>query len=79
MENLSRENANWLRDHVAPMLRCLGGVRRQLERRGFVRDHPLLRAVNAAWAGLHWLHMEAHYESCKGGVGSPARDDEPAT
>lgn len=79
MDRISHEAADWLRRQVAPMLRSIGMVRTQLERRGYTPGHPLLRAVKVAHDQLHWLHITAHYESLKGGVGEPydpSRDED---
>jgi hypothetical protein len=58
------------------MLRFVGHVRSRLERRGYTQKHALYRAVNAAFDGLHSLHIAAHYESCERGVGRSERDEE---
>lgn len=66
-DQLSREQADALREQVAAMLNQLGRERRRLERAGIDPADPVMVAMNDAWGRLQELHVRCHYASCSPG------------
>jgi hypothetical protein len=66
---LSIEQARRLRERVAARLRFLNRLVERMNAIGFVPGDPLMTAALNARDAVQKLHVEAHYASCKSGVG----------
>jgi hypothetical protein len=69
---VTREQAELLKPIVGRHQRFANKLVDRLTRRGYAMDDPLFRAAVQAKASLQDLASAIHYESCAGGVGSPA-------
>jgi hypothetical protein len=67
-EDLTREQAQVLKNKLRPMLSYLGRLKERMCRRGFVADDRLLAAVCRAEDAVHALTVEVHYLSVGDGV-----------
>lgn len=66
--NLTIEQARKLKDQIAERLRYLNRLVDRMTKLGFVPTDDLYAAALRAQAGMHELHVKAHYAGCKHGV-----------
>lgn len=71
--DLTREQAEILRQHIGDALAYVGRLRRRMEQRQFPHKDPLYLATVETFNSLQHLHITAHYLACRSGVGRPAR------
>ena len=72
-DDLTRDQAQALKNKLQPMLGYLSRLKRRMVRRGFPPDDPLLLADCQAEDAMHALHVKVHYLSC-GDVTGRRRD-----
>jgi hypothetical protein len=77
-EELTREQADALKQKLRPMLRYLVRLKRRMTYKQFPPGDSLLRAVLRAESAMHELHVEVHYLSCGDVVGRPAKRHDEA-
>jgi hypothetical protein len=72
--DISRAQAEQMRDRLRTYANYLHRVRRRMDRRGFPLSDELLLATDRAYDEARGLVMTLHYLSCKSGVGRPAKE-----
>jgi hypothetical protein len=65
------EQAETIKDRIAPMLAYLHRLRDRMDERGFLPTDPVYVSVAAALDSVHDLWVKTHYLSCGSGVGRP--------
>ena len=68
-DDLHVDRAIRLMAQVGRQLRWLDRLCRRMDQLGFPPDDSLRQAALAARSTMQDLHVEAHYASCKSGVG----------
>jgi hypothetical protein len=68
-DNLTRGQADALKERLGPTLDYLGRLQVRMEKRGFPSDDRLYQIVCKAQAVMQELVMEIHYISCADKVG----------
>ena len=72
-QSLTPEQADSIRLEIGKSLNYLHRLRRRMEQTGFPPSDSLYRAVVAAQDAMASLHVDAHYLSCRSGVGRKPR------
>jgi hypothetical protein len=73
--DLTRKQAEIVRDQLAPSLRYLSKLQDRLAKVGFPPDDELYQLAKKAHDAVHSLRVEMHYRSCKSGVGRPEKSE----
>ena len=71
--DITREQAEKLRDRVGEMVRYLSALRRRLDDRHFPQNDRFRQRVEWAYDAVHGLWVTLHYMSCRGSVGDSRR------
>jgi hypothetical protein len=74
-DDLTREQAQALKNKLQPMLRYLGRLKRRMNYKGFPPEDPMLVGVCDAENAIHALTVKLHYLSC-GDVVGPSRTED---
>ena len=72
--DISRAQAEEMRDRLRTYANYLHRLRRRMDARGFPLSDELLLATDRAYDEARGLVMNLHYLSCKSGVGRPPRE-----
>ena len=73
-DELTTEQAKIISDGLYPGANYLSRLQRRMEKAGFPGNDPLYLKVCKARDAMQELCMEAHYLSCKSGVGRPDKE-----
>jgi hypothetical protein len=71
--DLTTEQATVIRDRIRQSLVYFNQLQRRMEQRSFPPSDHLYQMILTAKSALQAALMEAHYESCKHGVGGPEK------
>jgi hypothetical protein len=63
-EDLTREQAQAIKDKITPMLSYLNRLAKRMNQRRFPPDDRLMQAVGRAAQVMHELNVKVHYLSC---------------